>query len=338
MLYNTPRMPAMGQRISASWGRSLIDAVRAGLPVAAPGMLLKRGMYGTSVIPMQEARSGGLTFSTAATALRPFTVRWYSHDTDGTQPDKGEWQIYLPVGCLVVEYGNGQTAQRIYCALPANSQAKDKDNNDIDRWYAIPTPTDANAIVKVSGDRAVKQWTVYALIKPWARFGVSTNPEGYNKVQWKVAVANITIAEWSEEDKDGGTVLRAERSVEALWSGAMVKEWDISKAFAIEYLLNDEKSPSSSHTAQVINQTKMLGRLQVNNVQPVNVTNATEVWIKINHSGTDFTLEVATSSGNEKSDDDKTIYKIYDLGTGGVVKGDYRDTIPTLPFYTNAAD
>ena len=194
MLYNTPRLPNAGGRITAEFGRNVIRAVRSAMPVAAPGMLLKRGMYGTSVIPMQEARSGKLTFPAAT--LRPFKVRWYDQNQDGeSQLNKGQWQIYLPVGSLVVEYGNGVTAQRIYCALPANSQAKDKDNNDIDRWYEIPTPTDANAIVKVSGDRAVKQWTVYALIKPWARFGVSTNPKEYNEVQWKVAVANITIAE-----------------------------------------------------------------------------------------------------------------------------------------------
>ena len=334
MTYNTPRTPSVGQKISASWGRSLIDSIRAGLPVAAPGMLLKRGMYGTSMTPMVEAKSGGVAIG-GASPLLPFKVRWFAKPTE-LNPDAGEWQVYVPFGSLTVVYGDGTISRRAYSAMATNADAKDAEGNAIYRWFKIPDPEDVNAEVKIVGEKAVKQWTVYVLTKPWARLLVSTDPDGNGNVAWRDAIATISIAEWTEQTEDGRSVYQMDHNVIPLNVGHMEKRWDVVKPFAIDYKLSDETSADSEYAVEVINQTKMLGRLQAKNIEPVNVKGATEVWVQIDHSGEDFDLTVKTSVQNEESDDDVTVYKIYDL-EDGVVTEDYRDTIPELPFYTNPA-
>lgn len=327
-----PNPPVVKQGLSVSYFRQLIQYLRESRIIAGQGMKVSRTPNGT--VLDCTAKGGGGTYVAAAKSLHPFAVRWFAKPTQAN-PDAGEWQVYIPTGSLDVIYGSSVAQHRAYYAMPTNEVATDGNGENIYRWFKIPDPTNANADVTTSDGMAVKQWTVYALIKPWARFLVSTDPEANDEVAWIEPIASISLAEWTEQ-VDGGTVNKSSHSATSLHSGAITKTWDVTSPFAIEYILSDETSKSSGYTARVINQTKMLGRLQVNNVTPVDVTNATEVWIEIDHSGEDFSLEVKTSVESEESNDDVTVYKIYDLSNGVVVE-DYRGAIPELPFYTNSA-
>ena len=327
MIYPSPKSPVNRQPMTVGWGRELISAVRSTMPVSSPGMLIRRGIYGTRYLPTAEA--GTRTF--AARKVKPFDVRWMSHDEDGTDPGKGEWQIYLPFGAMVVNYaGLGRT----YTALPTNDDGEQADGEKTYQWYAIKTPEDEHAGLYQEIDGWIyKTWTVYVLTKPWARFLVDTDPEANDDVTWTDAVATIGVAEYNGED---GRVVR--HTVVQLTNGAMVKTWDATDPFSLEYKLDDETQKNSGHTVEVVHQTKMLGRLQVDNVEPVVVASAKEVWIKIDHKDEEFKLEVLGKAPHDtKSNDDQTVYKIYDMDGKGVVTHDYRASIPTPPFYTSAS-
>lgn len=331
MLYSTPRLPNAGGRITAEFGRNLIRSVRSAMPVASPGMLISRGTYGTSMIPIAEAKARQTVG--AVRPLTPFAVRWFPKSSD--DPKLGEWQIYLPFGSMFVEYGN----TRRYAGLPTNEKATNEDNTPIFQWYKVAANTDLkdkDALIETINGRINKSWKVIVLTKPWARFLVSTDPTANDPVAWADVVATIGVAEWEEEGEDGEVATVVEHNVTSIVSEPLTKAWDNRSAFAVDYQLADETETGSNYTASVVHQIKMLGRLQVSNLQPVNVKTATEVWIKINHAGENFTLQVlAEAPQDTKSNDDQTVYKIYDM-QNGVVTADYRATIPELPFYTSA--
>lgn len=320
--YETPRLPRAGSAVTANWGDQMVRSVGSHAPVQTPGMMLRRSMYGTAFTPIV---SGSVAQTFATKELKPFAVRWMSHDKDGDNPSLGEWQIYVPFGAMTVRCG------RTYSALPTNGAAKDADSKDIFQWFKIDAPSDGDGDIQEIDGIIHKTWTVYVLTKPWARFKADTDAEGNGKVAWTDAVATIGVAEYTQ---DGRTQVM--HSVVQLKSGAMEKTWDTSGSFAIEYELDDETEAESSYTAKLVHQTKMLGRLQANNIEPMDVTHADGLWVVINHESEEFELEVKDSVGDgARSDDDHTIYKIYDM-EDGVVTFDYRSTIPTLPFYTNA--
>ena len=186
MLYNTPRMPSNGQKISASWGRSLIDSIRAGLPVAAPGMLLKRGMYGTSMTPMVEAKSGGVTLG-GTTPLTPFKLRWFAKPTE-LNPDAGEWQIYLPLGCATIRsrFGSKYAQSIPYVAL--NDDATDAAGDAIYGWFKIADPSDGDATRTEKDGVVTLTWSVYVHFCPWPRMEATTKA-----AVWKPYLTNITM-------------------------------------------------------------------------------------------------------------------------------------------------
>lgn len=274
---------------------------------------------------------GGGVGAADGKGFRPFSVRWVSHDTRGDSPRSGEWQIYLPFGSLVVHYGSASFNCRSYAARTTNEEGETAGGKTTYQWFKIPYPMSSDADIQVINGRVHKTWTVYVLTKPWARFLVSTCATDNDPVAWADAVATIGVAEYT----DSGGVLHVSHSVVQHFSGGMTKTWDNQSEFAVDYELSDETG--SGYTANVINQTKMLGRLQEENVNPVDVRTATEVWIRIEHSGENFELSVLASAPDDtESNDDQTVYKIYDM-KDGVVTRDYRDSIPELPFYTNSA-
>lgn len=293
------------------------------------GQLLPVGFFNPTLgqAPVGTFFGGGVA---DGMGFRPFSVRWMSHDKDGDSPRNGEWQIYLPFGSLVVHYGSASFDSRRYAARTENSRGKDADNKTTYQWYRIPDPDDSYATIQTIGGMVHKAWTVYVLTKPWAQFSVSTNATAYDPVAWVDAVATIGVAEYT--DSDG---LHVSHSVVQQFSGGMTKTWDNQSAFAVDYERSGETG--SGYSVNVINQVKMLGRLQERNVDPVDVSTATQVWIKIDHKGEKFELTVLTSAPSDKdSNDDQTVYKIYDM-KDGVVTMDYRGFIPELPFYTKAA-
>lgn len=326
----TPNIPIVGEGLSANFARDIIRELRASRIIAGNNITVDYTPNGTRI----NGTPGSAASYAAKGALMPFTVRWLSHDDDPDNPDpgNGEWQIYVPFGSMVVYYGNESSSSRRYAALPTNEDGTDADGKTTYQWYKIPEPDDSDAIITTLEGMVAKAWTVYLLTKPWARFKATTDPKGNGAVAWTDAVATIGISEYTDKDGD-----RHVNHVSApLKTGAIIKTWDNTGAFAIDYELDDETDKDSTYTAKVINQTKMFGRLQVKNAEPVDVSEAEEVWIEIDHSGEEFDFEVKTSVSDEDSNDDKTVFRIYEMDDGVVIR-DYRGEIPETPFYTNAA-
>lgn len=293
------------------------------------------GFYNPSIgqLPVGDFFGGGGA-SSGGRELTPFTVRWMGHSSE--DESDGEWQIYVPFGALTVNYGGaGSCYSRSYAALPKNDDGHDADGNTTFQWYKIDSPKSKDAKPGTNGGLACKAWDVKLLIKPWARFTATTEPaDDDDPVAWVEHVASIYEAEYNDDDGQH----HVDHSVTQLVDEQITESWDVGSTFAIAYELDDEASKNSSYTVKVVNQSKMLGRLQENNTEPVDVKTASSVWVVIKHEGEDYELEVKASTPTDaESNDDQTVYKIYDM-KDGVVKADYRNSIPVLPFYTNKAN
>ena len=332
MNYSTPRMPRAGERVRSSWGDSVSRAVREVTPVQVPGMLLSRGVYGTKYTLMNEPQSYEESYPT--TTLLPFDVRWYSY-ADENDPDKGEWQIYLPLGCATLTQ-DGVTWR--YRTGSSNKSARDKDGNVIPAWYHIDVPESSkNAVVQELNDRVAKSYPIFLNMKPWPHMLVSGDDnaiEEYGRVEWQVAVGSINIVEYS--DGETPTERYATRTITET---NIANEWDVSKPFSVKYEVTPQGKHSFDVKAWLVNQSVFLGRLEKIDAEDIDITGRDNVWVKITHDTDEFEMSVEfdLEGSAARSDDDKTVYRIYTLEDDVVVTDD-RDEVPDMGFYTSAPE
>lgn len=316
----TPRFPQSGSSIKADWGKKLVEAVRERTIVPQVGQRLHRTAYGTIIETDRKAEEydEDLTDNDYA-----FKVRWFPYDREAN--DKGEWQICLPYGCATIT----QETSRSY--NPVNDPAKNADGEEIYKWYRIEKPQDKDATVGRFKDYVAVQWTVRVLFAPFPLMkAVTCEKDKDFKEKWSVAVATISEVRFDDRTLHGTTRYAVDpETVHFVWPQG---------EFAINYEFKDNGGTYSA-VPRVINQTKMIGRLQVYNIEPKDVSGSKSVWIKIEHPSTQFKLTVETDlTGKDTlSSDDRTVYKIYDL-EDDVVVNDYRDKIPEMNFYTNGPE
>ena len=310
---------AIGEGIRADWARSVERAIMEQRPRPNLGQTMSRNSYG---VMMGEAGAAAKTVEYASSF--PFKVRWQYTNKKRTA---GEWQIFLPLGCVSVVQGNVTNA-----CIPVNAIGKDDNGQELYKWYRIEEPKDADGTVGTFNGYLAKQWTVYVIIKPWPRMKACTSPEdsSFKAGMWSVPVATINVI---ETDKD---VLHGVNQIVS--EGGIVREWKTDGAFAIEYEMESAKEPGSNVVARIINQRKALGRLYRKNADPVVVTGWDNVWVKITHEDTEFDMSVEKDlSGKDAvSDDDKTVFQIYRMKDNIPVE-DSRGSIPDFDFYTNAS-
>ena len=321
--YSVPRTPKAGERLTARWGMALNRAISDLRPVQVPGMLISRGTYGTKYTPLGSSTA----YNFPKSSLLPFDVRWMTWDSES---DTGEWQIYLPLGCLTVTQG-GMT----YFYIPLNDRAKDAEGKPVPDWYKIPDPTDtAYANVITEGSRVTTSWTVYLDMKPWPRLRVSTDPTAFDPVYWREAVAEMRVTEYGDDTPTQRAAVRLTNERQ------MAKTWDISAPFSVRYDIatSDIKNKNAVPTVKLVNQTRFIGRLQVTLTEDTDITNWNDVWIKVLHDGETFetSVEHDLSGAAAASDDDKTVYRIYSLDER-VVTQDLRGSVPEMDFYTSPA-
>lgn len=113
-----PVKPQKGQPIRAELIGQIIDCLRMFRPIAGANVR-------TQVTPGGTIINGTPGGSAAGDATAPWTMR--KHVTEGD--DAGQWEIWLPPGCMSV----GETLR------PLNKPAKEKSGHadDKDGWYAI---------------------------------------------------------------------------------------------------------------------------------------------------------------------------------------------------------
>lgn len=186
--------------------------------------------------------------------LRPFKVRWMSHSKE--VETSGEWQIYLPTGCVTI---NNEPV------VPTNAQATDIDHNKIKDWYKIDNPSNADADVGTYGKYEILEWPVYVHVKSFPLMYASTKKDdnAFPGTLNDLYVANIIKKEW--EDKDGETskkhtqhlatqVLFEEQHLEFEKTGSFRLEWKCE---------GDDKRKIDSYKLYIVNQYVEFGRVQV---------------------------------------------------------------------------
>ena len=317
----------IGFPVRADWARKVIDAIAESRPRPRPGQTMSRNSYGV-MLGEDPDEGDGIEFSKSF----PFKVRWYPFGKAGGSD--GEWQICLPMGCVtVLQEGLAQIA------IPVNESAVDKDGNNLYKWYRIPDPDDEDADVGKMGKYAAKTWTVQIAMKPWPRFKATTKADDkdFGTVVRSIAVATIGVVERSSEK---GTVYSHPVSQMKTDGTGISFEREMTGSFDIRYTMSDAKSPGANVKAELINVTRQFGRLQLNEKTPKDITGWKEVWVRITHKDTEFKLAIEQEIGaDDISNDDQTVYKIYELRDGkDVVTRDMRDHIEPMDFYTNEPD
>lgn len=313
-----PEMPAHGSPVSANWGRKVVECLRRLRPVAGTGMKMDYTPNGTVYSSEPGLRSA------TGSELKPFTIRWMPH---GDGDDDGEWQIYLPLGCVSVKVRNAGTAA--YASLCLNDRAKDADGNDIHGWYRIDEPTGSEGLVERIGGTAYQSFPVYVLEKPWPRFKVSCDKDAFGTVAGRVSVGTINVAKAS-----GGTARKGIRIAD----GPMTVE-DVDahaeRMFNIVYEFDEGKlyDKGAKPKVKVVNQLFAGGRTVVGDAgDEADIAGWEWVWLVITHDGSASDLKIELSSSDGGTDTEKTSIPLYRL-KDDIVVSDTRSLLEKVRFY-----
>lgn len=323
-----------------AWGHALMDAVRSTMPISAPGMLIKRGIYGTRYIAME---TGGRVYQRNTTTLLPFTVRWLDYGKNDNGSSKGgQWQIYLPLGCMTIcqHTRQGDTTTPY---IMTNAKASDANGNDIPGWYAIPEPKNGVDDYTYTADGVeYREWVLSVYQEPWPRANANAMPSEMTKVfLWSVAVATLTVATRDKGQETESVTRYATRILPEDGGPLTYREWDASTDFAIRYEFaeGEETDPTKDPNVYVANQERYLGRLDKVLTGDKNITSWTgevKVFLKVTHSSEVFGMSVERDLENDDavSDDDKTVGQIYTI-KDAVVTSDNRSQFPSTVFYNS---
>lgn len=288
----------------------------------APNMGFIAGSDGTLVMNqwnnLMAAPQGG------EGSLRPFKVRWMSHSKE--VDTAGEWQIYLPTGCVTI---NNEPV------VPTNVPATDIEGNKIIDWYKIEDPTDSDGDVGTYGKYEIVEWHVYVHVKSFPLMYVSTKKDDstFTGTLNDLYVANMMRKEWEEQEGEANKKHTQHLATQVLFD-AQHLDFEKTGSFRLEWKCegNDKRKPSS-YKLYIVNQYVQFGRVQVWGQDKTDITNFTEVFVKIDHSTKEANIEVVAES--QANSMDYTFIKIMKIVEGSI-KEDYRETIrKELQLYNN---
>ena len=111
-------------------------------------------------------------------------------------------------------------------------------------------------------------------------------------------------------------------------------DFEKTGSFRLEWKCEgDDKRKPSSYKLYIVNQYVEFGRVQVWGQDKTDITNFTDVFVKIDHSKKEANIEVVAESVANSMD--YTFIKILKIAEGSV-KEDYRETIrKELQLYNN---
>ena len=345
--WNIPAMATPGGAVTAEWGRRVVTAVRALRVKGGPNALVSKNGDGATIEPVGR---GVKKFE--YNAVRPFSVRWFQ---TGEDEEEGEWQIYLPSGCVMLDIlatGEGGTSEdgpesKPYIAKNDDPTEPDDGFAPLYGWYKIADPEDADAAVETRDGYAAKVWTVRLAVFPWPRLEATTErSESYGPVWKSVPVASIAVVEVAASQMHDAYKMR--RVTRLIAEDSLEFEWDETQPFSIHFTLSSETAKNATvASAKVVNQVVAVGRLMLTPAgnaatAGTGVKTCGEGWARVNHAQPEFSLEVVdTLTGDDaKSDDDKTVWRIYTMSgdVAGLPVADSRSTMPVMDFYTNAPE
>ena len=315
-----------GDRLSANALNSLVDSLPKYDNIMATGLYTDCG-NGQVIIQNGKDKFGavGEVGEKPVNKLYPFKVKWCSHSK--TVQTSGEWQIYLPSGCVTI---NSQPV------VPTNARATDIDGNQIKDWYKIEEPQNSDADIGTFGQYEVKEWQVYVHIKSLPLMYVSTKKEDSSFVGTinDLYVDNIMVKEWETETSEGQTIQNIQYIESQLIKEAQHLKFEETGTFRLEWKLEgQDKYNQESYKLYLVNQCVDFGRVQVWGAEKTDITSFSDVFVKIDHSKKQASISVVGESTENTLD--YTFIKILKMDNGSV-KDDYRETIRNgLQLYNN---
>lgn len=303
-----PSVPNVRDKLSARWGKSVVEYLRSITPIAGGGVRLRRGFAGTEI--SATAKAGKIRHETVETEkLEPFTLRFHKTKDDS----EGQFEIYLPYGSMTVEQN----------CVPLNKPARSKSSHDTDAddgWYLI----EDLPIGWGEYDIAVYVMPGYHMIamvrdadSKYAKGCLTTINPGTVKLEY-------------EDDKDKVTIIQAD-------IGA--KRYDIKyeKSHFINNILTyelvpppDNKTPYTIRSIKLTDIHFWAGGDDIEREDFDIADSMKEIYMVVKHDSPEFELDIKTT--RVRSDDDQTVFKLYDLYEGYATK-DYRAVLENIPFY-----
>lgn len=331
----TPNTPIVGEGLSANFARDIIRELRANRIIAGKNITVDYTPNGTRI----NGTPGGVKAATvtAKETLKPFAIRWFSYDTDPEHPNPnaGEWQIYMPHGCLSLRSYFGTGSQQALACIPANDAATDDEGNEIYQWFKIPDPVIADAYSTTLDGHAALSWPVRIRMAPWPICEITTKSTGDTvKTVFNgglLQVGSIYIVE--SEDKDGNTV-KTRSAYQWYESGQTITRDDYS-TLSITYKTDDNvTSKDAEWKPYLTKQHFIFGRKTLDIDDDTDISDFTEVVVHITHEDEEFEVEVIDAEDAEENDDDNTYISIYDL-SDNVPTADNRSRVTNVPWYNS---
>lgn len=314
-----------GDRLSANTLNSLVDSLPKYDNITTNGIYTDCG-NGQVIIQTGKDKFGavGEVGEKTVDKLYPFKVKWCSHSK--TVQTSGEWQIYLPSGCVTI---NSQPV------IPTNARATDIDGNKIKDWYKIEEPQNSDADIGTFGKYEVREWQVYVHIKSLPLMYVSTKKDdiSFNGTINDLYVDNIMIKQWDDKSGETSQIITQHESQQLIKEAQHLK-FDETGTFRLEWKLEgQDKYSFESYKLYLVNQCVNFGRVQVWGVEKTDITSFSDVFVKIDHSKKQANISVVGESAENTLD--YTFIKILKMDKGSV-KEDYRETIRNgLQLYNN---
>ena len=320
-----------GNSLSAMWFQKLLTAVRRYRPIAGRNITVSETPNGCVI----NGTPGGSAFGGGSqTTLKPFALRWMDHGKgEGDKSDGGngvaegeaaggEWQIYLPMGCVSV---NGDAA------TPANETGHDGNDELTYQWHTIQEPVDSDASIEAAGGYVYKSWDVRVMVKPYPLFKATTKSadEAFGAVNSSVSVGSIFVKSWT--DKEGKS--HSDRSSVQSRFEPYDLEFDNEGSFRIIYSVTGDRKDPASWKAKLTNQFITVGRDQVWIEDDTDITDMSLVVLKIDHSK----MKMAISIQDRMDDNtmDATFVKILKMDAMSIVDDLREEARKTFPFYNN---
>ena len=265
-------------------------------------------------------RGIGSGTSGSKTTLRPFALRWQR--TSKTDENAGEWQIYLPMGCVSV---NGEPS------TPSNDTGSDMEGDLTYQWYKIPDPEDGDADIETRGSFAYKQWTVNVLVKPYPLFKATTKREdsefgGYDDI---VSVGSLMQKTWTDDDGKQ----HVDHKTTQTRTESYRHEFENSGSFRIIFENEGDRKNPSSWKIKLTNQYIDVGREQIWIDSDTDITDMEDVVLVIDHSEIDMSIDIQDAM--ESSTMDKTYVKILKMDEGAIADDLRSEARRTFPFYNS---
>lgn len=309
-----------GDRLSADVLNKLVGSLPKYDNIITSGIYTDCG-NGQVILHTNGNKFGGVGDAEySAPEIKPFTTRWLN--TSKTEKNKGEWQIYLPVGCAIL---NGA-----YSYFPKNESGKDKNGDATFQWYKIVDPSDNDANISTIGGYVYKEWTVYVHFKDIPIMYVSTIQDDSEFTGSEdLVVGTILQKEW---DDGGGSRRYSRKSTNYMTSNYKRGINDNNGTFQIVFDCEGDKMSEDSYKMKLTNQQINYGVRGIALIKDdTDITEKTDVVLKIDHSQEEVKIEIVDEMSENTID--YTYVRLLKLDEKAIKIDNRNDARKTWPFY-----